>query len=77
MVGDELEAGLGGRREQVVEERRRLRLPGLGVPELLVQRPAEEPGFLLTRVEGPDRTQRYAVSSYATTRPAGARYGGV
>jgi ribulose-bisphosphate carboxylase small chain len=42
----------------------------------LVQRPAEEPGFLLTRVEGENRTQRYAVQSYATTRPAGARYDG-
>ncbi|MFD4354699.1 ribulose bisphosphate carboxylase small subunit [Nocardia sp. NPDC058518] len=42
----------------------------------LVQRPAEEPGFLLERVEGPDRTQRYSVKSYATTRPAGDRYAG-
>jgi ribulose-bisphosphate carboxylase small chain len=40
----------------------------------LVQRPAEEPGFLLTRVEGENRTQRYAVQSYATTRATGARY---
>ncbi|MEV5966351.1 ribulose bisphosphate carboxylase small subunit [Kribbella sp. NPDC051952] len=40
----------------------------------LVQRPAEEPGFLLTRVEGPDRSQRYGLSPYATTRPAGTRY---
>ncbi|WP_446221573.1 ribulose bisphosphate carboxylase small subunit [Nocardia sp. IBHARD005] len=42
----------------------------------LVQRPAEEPGFLLERVEGPDRTQRYSVKPYATTRPAGDRYAG-
>lgn len=42
----------------------------------LVQRPAEEPGFILERVEGPDRTQRYSVRSYATDRPAGARYAG-
>ncbi|GAA1127064.1 ribulose bisphosphate carboxylase small subunit [Nocardioides aquiterrae] len=42
----------------------------------LVQRPAEEPGFLLERVEGPDRTQRYALRSYATDKPAGARYAG-
>lgn len=42
----------------------------------LVQRPAAEPGFLLERIEGPDRTQRYAVRSYATDRPAGARYAG-
>lgn len=40
----------------------------------LVQRPAEEPGFLLTRAEGENRTQRYAVQSYATTNPTGARY---
>lgn len=40
----------------------------------IVQRPAEEPGFLLTRVEGPDRTQVYGVTSYATASPAGARY---
>lgn len=40
----------------------------------IVQRPAEEPGFLLTRVEGPDRTQVYGVTSYATANPAGARY---
>lgn len=42
----------------------------------LVQRPAEEPGFLLERVEGPDRTQRYAVRSYASDKPAGTRYAG-
>lgn len=40
----------------------------------LVQRPAEEPGFRLDRVEGSDRTQRYSVTSYAAARPAGARY---
>lgn len=42
----------------------------------LVQRPDEEPGFLLERTEGPDRTQRYAVRSYAADRPAGTRYAG-
>ncbi len=42
----------------------------------LVQRPADEPGFLLERQEGPDRTQRYSVRSYATASPAGARYAG-
>ncbi|MDD4867584.1 MAG: ribulose bisphosphate carboxylase small subunit [Mycobacterium sp.] len=42
----------------------------------LVQRPAHEPGFLLARTEGSDRTQRYAVKSYATTKPAGDRYTG-
>jgi ribulose-bisphosphate carboxylase small chain len=40
----------------------------------LVQRPAEEPGFLLSRVEGENRTQRYAVQSYATAAPPGERY---
>ena len=40
----------------------------------LVQRPEVEPGFRLERVEGPDRTQRYSVRSYATEAPAGARY---
>ena len=42
----------------------------------LVQSPESEPGFLLERIEGPDRTQRYAVKSYATTKPAGERYTG-
>lgn len=42
----------------------------------LVQRPTTEPGFVLDRQEGADRTQRYSVRSYATARPAGARYGG-
>ncbi|RAJ68781.1 ribulose-bisphosphate carboxylase small chain [Streptomyces sp. Amel2xB2] len=42
----------------------------------LVQRPAQEPGFVLERQEGSDRTQRYAVRPYATNRPAGARYEG-
>ena len=42
----------------------------------LVQRPAREPGFVLERQDGPDRTQRYGVKPYATDRPAGARYEG-
>lgn len=42
----------------------------------LVQRPTTEPGFLLERQEGPDRTQRYSVRSYATDRAAGTRYPG-
>ncbi|MEV8508605.1 ribulose bisphosphate carboxylase small subunit [Actinoplanes sp. NPDC051475] len=41
----------------------------------VVQRPAEEPGFRLDRSEGSNRVQRYAVHSYATEAPAGARYG--
>jgi ribulose-bisphosphate carboxylase small chain len=40
----------------------------------LVQRPADEPGFSLARIEGDNRTQRYAVAPYATRSPAGARY---
>lgn len=41
----------------------------------IVNRPSEEPGFLLERAEGPGRTQRYALRSYATDRPSGSRYG--
>lgn len=40
----------------------------------IVARPAEEPGFELTRAEGPGRQVRYAVRSYATQRPEGRRY---
>ena len=40
----------------------------------IVQRPTEEPGFRLDRQEGPDRAIRYTTHSYATERPAGARY---
>jgi ribulose-bisphosphate carboxylase small chain len=42
----------------------------------LVNRPVREPGFLLERQEGPGRSQRYAVKSYATDQPAGTRYEG-
>lgn len=41
----------------------------------LVQRPAEEPGFELIRAEGPGRAQTYGFGSYATRKPADARYG--
>ena len=41
----------------------------------LVQRPVDEPGFRLERTERADRTQRYAIQSYATQAPSGARYG--
>ncbi len=41
----------------------------------LVNRPADEPGFRLRRIEGPGRTQRYAIEPYATDAPAGRRYG--
>lgn len=40
----------------------------------LIQRPKEEPGFRLERVEAPGRTIRYAVRPYALDRPAGRRY---
>jgi ribulose-bisphosphate carboxylase small chain len=41
----------------------------------IVQRPAHEPGFELVRAEGPGRTVRYTLRSYATARPSGERYG--
>lgn len=44
--------------------------------QFLVQRPAKEPGLLLTRAEGADRRQAYAIHSYATASPAGFRYAG-
>ncbi len=40
----------------------------------MVQRPAYEPGFELVRQEGPGRTLRYTLRSYATTKPSGERY---
>lgn len=42
--------------------------------QFLVQRPADEPGFHLTRTEGHNRTQQYSVQAYATQRPSGSRY---
>ncbi len=42
----------------------------------LVQRPAEEPGFVLVRTDAEDRQQRYGLRSYATDEPGGARYRG-
>jgi ribulose-bisphosphate carboxylase small chain len=42
---------------------------------ILVQRPANEPGFRLDRVEAEGRVQRYALHSYATDAPTGSRYG--
>lgn len=41
----------------------------------IVNRPASEPGFGLVREEGPGRTVRYTVHSYATDRPEGERAG--
>lgn len=40
----------------------------------IVQRPAYEPGFELVRQEGPGRTMRYSLRSYATGKPQGERY---
>ena len=40
----------------------------------IVNRPAEEPGFRLDRQEGPGRSIRYTIHSYAADKPAGARY---
>jgi ribulose-bisphosphate carboxylase small chain len=40
----------------------------------IVNRPPDEPGFLLERTEGADRQIRYTLKSYATERPAGKRY---
>ncbi|RDI51047.1 ribulose bisphosphate carboxylase small subunit [Nocardia mexicana] len=42
----------------------------------LVQRPPDEPGFVLTRTESDDRRQHYGLHAYATELPAGRRYGG-
>ena len=41
----------------------------------IVNRPTREPGFGLARTEGPGRTIRYRISSYATDKPEGERYG--
>jgi ribulose-bisphosphate carboxylase small chain len=41
----------------------------------LVQRPADEPGFRLERLEAEGRTIRYTVRPYVVDRPAGQRYG--
>jgi len=40
----------------------------------IIQRPAEEPGFELVRAEGPGRTVRYTLRSYATAASSGERY---
>lgn len=40
----------------------------------VVARPEHEPGFRLERQEGPDRTIRYTLHSYATDAPPGRRY---
>jgi ribulose-bisphosphate carboxylase small chain len=40
----------------------------------LVNRPLEEPGFRLRRLEAQGRVQRYAIEPYATDQPPGHRY---
>ena len=40
----------------------------------IVNRPQHEPGFGLVRQEGPGRTMRYTVHSYATDQPEAKRY---
>lgn len=44
--------------------------------QFMVHRPAEEPGFVLTRTDGSDRRQTYGLRSYATDAAPGARYPG-
>ena len=41
----------------------------------IVNRPKDEPGFSLVRQEGPGRSIRYTVTSYAVQKPEGERYG--
>lgn len=40
----------------------------------IVQRPGQEPGFMLLREESKGRAQRYTLRAYATDRPEGQRY---
>jgi ribulose-bisphosphate carboxylase small chain len=40
----------------------------------IVNRPKNEPGFGLTRQEGPGREVRYTIASYAAQKPEGERY---
>ena len=40
----------------------------------IVNRPPEEPGFRLTRAEGPDRMIKYTTTAYSLDRPPGDRY---
>lgn len=41
----------------------------------IVHRPAEEPGFRLTRTEGDGRRIAYTTEAYAMAKPEGERYG--
>jgi ribulose-bisphosphate carboxylase small chain len=40
----------------------------------IVNRPAQEPGFRVDRIESHDRVVRYRLHAYATERPVGQRY---
>jgi ribulose-bisphosphate carboxylase small chain len=40
----------------------------------IINRPPDESGFELVRAEGPGRNVNYTIRSYATEKPAGARY---
>jgi ribulose-bisphosphate carboxylase small chain len=40
----------------------------------IINRPSDESGFELVRAEGPGRNVNYTIRSYATEKPAGARY---
>jgi ribulose-bisphosphate carboxylase small chain len=40
----------------------------------MVNRPPDEPGFRLRRIETHGRMQRYEIEPYATDKPAGSRY---
>ena len=40
----------------------------------IINRPPDESGFELVRAEGPARNVNYTIRSYATEKPAGARY---
>jgi ribulose-bisphosphate carboxylase small chain len=42
----------------------------------IVQRPADEAGFMLTRQEIGGRMMRYETRSYGLQKPEGSRYGG-
>jgi ribulose-bisphosphate carboxylase small chain len=41
----------------------------------IVNRPASEPGFRLTRQDAEGRVQRYGLRGYAQDKPSGERYG--
>jgi ribulose-bisphosphate carboxylase small chain len=40
----------------------------------IVNRPAEEPGLRLRRIESEGRNQRYSIEPYAADKPVGQRY---